>query len=132
MIGNQAEESSVSSAQEHACMRDGLTELPVSGTWGFQKWTKLRLLCCFERVAAEDVLRLSREKIGEVENIRVGNRLEHIGHRRIVSGAYVALVLAHRLNEKILPLAGDARDVVAARQIRGMANVASILVRERP
>jgi len=47
-------------------------------------------------------------------------------HRR-VSSTYVAFVLAHRLDEKILPLTGDPRDVIAAGQVRVVANVAAML-----
>src|SRR5580704_10652211 len=76
---------------------------------------------------AEGVLRLSSGKIGEIEDIRVGNRLHDIAHRRVVSGTYVGFVLAHRLDEKILPLTGDPGDALAASQVRVMADVAAIL-----
>src|SRR5260370_18770570 len=76
---------------------------------------------------AEGVLRLSSGKIGEIEDFSVGNGLQDIGHRRVVSSAYVAFVLAHRLDEKSLPLARDPRDGIAARQVRVVANVAAIL-----
>src|SRR5258708_30799229 len=73
------------------------------------------------------LLRLSSGKIGEIEDIGVGNGLQDIGHGRVVSGTYVAFVLAHRLDEKILPLTGDPRDVIAAGQVRVVANVAAML-----
>src|SRR5262245_33162659 len=77
-------------------------------------------------------LALPRHKVGEVEDICIGHRLEHFGHRGVVSGAYVRLVFAHRLDEKILALTGDAGDVIAARKIRVVADVAAVLARESP
>src|SRR6266851_5611479 len=73
------------------------------------------------------LLRLASGKIGEIEDIRVGNRLHDIAHGRVVSGTYVGFVLAHRLDEKILPLTGDPGDALAAGQVRVVANVAAIL-----
>src|SRR5207247_3243753 len=40
---------------------------------------------------------------------------------------YTTLFRSHRLDEKILPLSSDPRDVIAASQVRVMADVAAIL-----
>ena len=46
-------------------------------------------------------LGLSRRKIGEIEDLRVGDRLQHVTHRRVVAGTHVGFVFAHGLGEKI-------------------------------
>ena len=96
-----------------------------------------RRVCSYRRgqraeVGAQHIhpLRLSSGKIGEIEDIRVGNRLQNFGHRRVVSRTYVAFVLAHRLDEKILPLTGDPRDVIAASEVGVMADVAAMLANQ--
>src|SRR5262249_12271716 len=75
--------------------------------------------------------RLPRDKVGEIEDIGVWNRLKHFGHRRLVSSTYAGFVLAHRLEEKILPLTRDAGDAIATRQVAVMADVAPVLAYER-
>ena len=81
---------------------------------------------------APSASRLPGRKIGEIEDIGVGNGLHDIAHRGVVAGPYVGLVLAHRLDEEILALSGDPRDVVAAGQVRAVADVAAMLVDKAP
>ena len=77
-------------------------------------------------------LRLPGGEIGKIEDIGVGNGLHDIAHRGVVAGPYVGLVLAHGLDEEILALSGDPRDVVAAGQVRAVADVAAMLVDQAP
>ena len=76
------------------------------------------------------LLALPGNKVGEVEDIGIGDRLEHLGHGGVVTGTHVPFVLSHRLDEKILALTGNARNVVAPREICVVADIAPVLAYE--
>ena len=82
--------------------------------------------------ACRIALGLPGGEIGKIEDVGVGNGLHDIAHRGVVAGPYVGLVLAHGLDEEILALSGDPRDVVAAGQVRTVADVAAMLVNQAP
>src|SRR5215472_4218590 len=82
------------------------------------------------KLADDRPLALSRSKVREIEDIGIGDRLEHLGHGGVVSRTHVPFILAHRLDEKILALTGNARNVVAPREIRIVADVAPVLAYE--
>lgn len=77
------------------------------------------------------LLALPRNKVRKIEDIGIGDRLEHLGHGGVVSSPHVPLILSHRLDEKILALPSNARDVVMPREIRVVADVAPELAYQR-
>src|SRR5215471_21592922 len=82
------------------------------------------------KLADDRPLALSRSKVREIEDIGIGDRLEHLGHGGVVSRSHVRFILAHRLDKKILALTSNARNVVAPREIRVVADVAPELAYE--
>ena len=82
------------------------------------------------KLADDRPLALSRSKVREIEDIGIGDRLEHLGHGGVVSRTHVPFILAHRLDEKILALTSNARNVLAPREIRIVADVAPELANE--
>ena len=73
-----------------------------------------------------------REVIGELDELRVVDRLEHLGHRGIVASARAVLLLTQRLQKIVLALVGEPRHVVPPRKVRAMADVAMALLHYRP
>src|SRR5262245_9037480 len=73
---------------------------------------------------------LSRREVGEVEDLCIRNRRHDIGHRGIVSRARIGFVLPQALDQVVLSLACQARNVVAPRQIRVVTEVAAIAPHE--
>src|SRR5262245_13414405 len=74
----------------------------------------------------------TREKIGEIEDLLVADRVEYIRHRGIVAAARIVLVFPQRLHEVILALAGKAGHVLLTGIIPLVAEVATVLFDERP
>src|SRR5262249_3468729 len=74
----------------------------------------------------------TREKIGEIEDLLVADRVEYIRHCGIVAAARVVLVFPQRLHEVILALAGKAGHVLLTGIIPLVAEVATVLFDERP
>ena len=73
-----------------------------------------------------------REVIGELDELRVVDRLEHLGHRGIVASARAALVITQRLQKIVLALVGEPRHFVPPRKVRAMVDVAVALLHYRP
>src|ERR1039457_2312120 len=65
----------------------------------------------------------AREVIGEIKNLRIVDGSEHPGHDAVVAVPSIVLILAHRLDEIVLALVGDARNTFAAGQIQIVAVV---------
>src|SRR5215467_5918181 len=74
----------------------------------------------------------TREKISEIEDLLVADRVEYIRHRGIVAAARVVLVFPQRLREVVLTLAGKAGHVLFTRIMRVMTEIAAVLLDERP
>src|SRR5580704_1847486 len=66
--------------------------------------------------------------IRQIQNLLIGDRRDDVGHRRIVTVARIVLVAAQRLDQIILALGADARNVLLAGKIRQMAEVAAVLL----
>src|SRR5262245_17229620 len=69
----------------------------------------------------------ARDVIGEVQNLLVVDGCQDFGHGGIVTAANIVFVFAQRLHEVILTLAGDARNIIASRQIQTVTTVATVL-----
>src|SRR6266850_4708137 len=74
----------------------------------------------------------TREKIGEIADLLVADRVKHIRHRGIVAAARVVFVFAQRLHEVVLALAGKTGNILFTRVIPVMAEVTAVLIDERP
>src|SRR5258708_20588472 len=72
------------------------------------------------------------EKIGEIGDLLGCHRLQRLRHGGVVAVPAVVLVFPQGLGEIILALAGNARDIFAAGEIRLVAGAAGILLRPRP
>jgi hypothetical protein len=66
--------------------------------------------------------------MGEIENIGVGQRINHIRHRSIVSASRIVFVFTQCLDEVILALTGQTRSVLLAGKILVMTEVAAVLL----
>src|SRR5712691_3087571 len=74
----------------------------------------------------------AREQIGEIAELLVVERVEHIRHRRVVGAARIVLVLTQRLHQVVLTLAGQPRHLLCTGKIWVMAKIAPVLLDERP
>src|SRR5437870_10584134 len=74
----------------------------------------------------------ARQVIDELDELRVVDRLEHFGHRRIVAAARAALVFPQRLQKIVFALVGEPGHVNLPRKIGPMADIAVILLDQRP
>ena len=68
----------------------------------------------------------ARQVICELDQLRVVDRLQHLGHRRLVAVPSAALVFAQRLQQVILALVGEARDIFLPGKIRAVADIAVV------
>ena len=68
----------------------------------------------------------ARDGVGEIDDLCVGHRRQHLGHGGVVAVPRVVLVLAQRLDEIVLALVGDARNAFATGQIQIVAAVAAV------
>src|SRR5262249_12788938 len=66
--------------------------------------------------------------MGEIKDVGVGYWIHHISHRGVVAASCIALVLAQRLHEVVLALAGQAWNVLYPGKILLMAEVAPVLL----
>src|SRR5450756_466662 len=73
----------------------------------------------------------ARDSVGEIDDLRVGHRRQHLGHGGVVAVPRIVLVFAQRLDQIVLALSGDARNVFAAGQIETMTVVAAVLRDQR-
>src|SRR5713226_1396225 len=72
------------------------------------------------------------QKVSQVEDLLVADQVKNIRHRGVVAAARVVLVFPQRLDEVVLALAGQAWNVLFSGIIPGMAEVAMVLLDERP
>src|SRR5262249_20601241 len=68
------------------------------------------------------------EKIGQITNLLVADRVEYLWHGGVVGAARIVLVFAQRLHEVVLTLTGQPRHILFAGKIRVMAEVAPVLL----
>ena len=73
----------------------------------------------------------ARQVVGELGELRVVDRLQYLGHRRLVAVPGAALVLAQRLQQIVFALPGQARDIFLPGKIRAVADIAMVLLDER-
>src|SRR6516162_8836399 len=73
----------------------------------------------------------ARQIVCELDQLHVLDRLQHLGHRRLVAVPGAALVLAQRLQQVILALTGQPRDIFLPGKIRAVADIAVVLLDER-
>src|SRR5947209_722331 len=70
------------------------------------------------------------DRVGEVEDVLVAERREHIAHAGVVAPPRIRLVLAQGLDQVVLTLRGDPRHVVGAGEIRAMTEEAAVLLQQ--
>src|SRR5215813_3068770 len=73
----------------------------------------------------------ARQKIGEIEELLIAERVEHIPHRCVVAAPRIALILTQRFHEVILTLASQPRHLLGTGEIRVMAEITPVLLDER-
>jgi hypothetical protein len=60
----------------------------------------------------------ARQKIGEIEELLVADRVEHITHRCVVAASHIVLVRTQRFHEVVLTLASQPRHLLGTGKIR--------------
>src|SRR6266404_3615349 len=69
-----------------------------------------------------------REIIGKFDNLRVANRLQYLGHRRVITVTRTGLIVAQGLGQVILTLTRQTRDIFLPGEIRPVADITSVLL----
>ena len=54
------------------------------------------------------------QKIGEIEELLIADRVEHFRHRWVIAASRIALIRAQRLHEVVLTLASQPRHLLGA------------------
>src|SRR5262249_87312 len=62
----------------------------------------------------------TREVMGELDELRVVDWLDHLGHRGVVATARAALVCPQRLQHVVLPLVGEPGNIVPTGKVGAM------------
>src|SRR5262245_21566443 len=70
--------------------------------------------------------------IRQLPYVIVREGLDNVCHRSIITGPGIALIFPHCLEQVILTLTGDARDILPPGKIRVVAEIAAVLMHERP
>src|SRR5215475_16190966 len=86
-----------------------------------------RKSCCTAVFSAK-----TGQKVGEIKDLLVIDRVEDISHRGVVAATRVVLVFPQCFHEVVLALAGEARNILFAGIIQVMAKVTAVLLDERP
>src|SRR5215510_3297471 len=66
----------------------------------------------------------ARQEVGQIEDLLVSDRVQHVRHRGIVGPARVVLVFPQGLHQVVLALAGQAGNALLAGIIAVVAEVA--------
>jgi hypothetical protein len=72
----------------------------------------------------------ARQKIGEIAELLIADRVEHFRHRWVVAASRIVLVLAQRFHEIVLTLSSQPRYLLGAGKIRVMAEITPVLLDE--
>jgi len=87
--------------------------------------------CTLRSDGARWSLTLPRGKIGKIPDVLFGDRLNYFAHGGIITRSRVVFIPAQHLQEVIVPLAGDAWNVLATREIGVVTDVAAVQVDRR-
>src|ERR1700730_4459913 len=88
--------------------------------------------CQYPSSVVRRLLFHSRDIIRQIQYLLIGDRLGDRCHERLVAMARIVLVAAQRLDQIILALGGDMGNVILSGEARGMAEVATVLMDQRP
>jgi hypothetical protein len=70
----------------------------------------------------------AREVIGELDELRVVDRLGHLGYRSIAPPARAVLVFPQRFQQILFAVVGEPRHVVPPGKVGAMADIAVVLL----
>src|SRR6516165_2214555 len=73
----------------------------------------------------------ARQKIGEIEELLVADRVEYLCHGWVIAASRIVLVLAQRFHEIVLTLASQPWHLLGTGKIWVMAEIAPVLLDQR-
>src|SRR5437660_12928273 len=73
----------------------------------------------------------ARQVVGELDQLRIVDRLQRFEHYRLVSAPRTALVFAQCFQEVVLALTGDAGHGLLSGRIGAVAHIAMVLLGQR-